>query len=226
MIFSNNYKRSSNSYNKSQSVMQQSVMQQSVMHQSVMQQSVMQQQLVRQPRVMPIQNYNYNPIPIAVRQPEPELPAVKLKWGRPIWTFFHVMAQKMKEEHFNNIISGFMQMITSICSVLPCPVCSKHATEYINSVNVNNIRTKQDLINFFYTFHNVVNKRKNYPTFSREAVVSTYENANVYYVIKEFMFHFEDKQKSSKLIVDDFMRRRVVPQVKSWINSNIQYFNP
>jgi hypothetical protein len=211
MIFSNNYKRSSNSYNKSQTAMQQ---------------SAMQQQLVRQPRVMPIQIYNYTPIPIAVRRPEPELPVVKLKWGRPIWTFFHVMAQKMKEEYFTNIIGGFMQMITSICSVLPCPVCSKHAMEYINSVNVNNIRTKQDLINFFYTFHNVVNKRKNYPTFSREAVISTYENANIYYVIKEFMFHFEDKHKSSKLIVDDFMRRRVVPQVKSWINSNIQYFNP
>ena len=212
MIFSNNYNRSSNSYNKSQTAMQQSAMQH--------------QQLIQQPRVMPIQIYNYTPNPIAVRRTEPESPVVKLKWGRPIWTFFHVMAQKMKEEYFNSIIGGFMQMITSICSVLPCPVCSKHAMEYINSVNVNNIRTKQDLINFFYTFHNVVNKRKNYPVFSREAVISTYENTNIYYVLKEFMFHFEDKHKSSKLIVDDFMRRRVVPQIKSWINSNIQYFNP
>ncbi len=27
-------------------------------------------------------------------------PPVKLKWGKPIWTFFHTMAQKMRGEYF------------------------------------------------------------------------------------------------------------------------------
>jgi len=132
----------------------------------------------------------------------------------------------MNEEHFHLIIGGFMQMITSICSVLPCPVCSKHAIEYLNSKNTNNIRSKQELIQFFHAFHNSVNERKGYPIFPLESVVSTYENANTYAVIREFMFHFEDRHRSAKLIVDDFMRRRIVPQVKTWINTNIQYFKP
>jgi hypothetical protein len=160
------------------------------------------------------------------RQMVQDPPPVKLKWGKPIWTFFHVMAQKMRSEYFQLIIGDFMRIISLICNVLPCPVCSKHAIEYINSVNINNIRTKDDLRQFFYVFHNTVNKRKGYPIFSQDAVVSTYENMNTFLVCKEFMYHFEDKQRSTKLITDDFIRRRTVPQVKMWINANIQYFEP
>ena len=159
-------------------------------------------------------------------QDPPPPPPVKLKWGKPIWTFFHVMAQKMRSEYFHLIIGDFMRIISLICNVLPCPVCSKHAMEYINSINVNNIRNKDDLRQFFYVFHNTVNKRKGYPIFSQDAVVSTYENMNTFLVCKEFMYHFEDRQRSSKLITDDFIRRRTIPQVKMWINTNIKYFDP
>ena len=151
-------------------------------------------------------------------------PPVKLKWGKPIWTFFHTMAQKIRAEYFHLIIGDFLKMIMSVCSVLPCPVCSKHAMEYIRSVNVNNIRTKEQLIDFFHAFHNSVNQRKRYPIFPRESVDAEYTSKNTYYVIHEFMYHFEDKQRSAKLIVDDFLRRRIVPEVKTWINTNIQYF--
>jgi hypothetical protein len=152
-------------------------------------------------------------------------PPVKLKWGKPIWTFFHTMAQKMRDEYFHLIIGDFMRIISSICSVLPCPVCSKHAMEYINASNVHNIRTKEQLIDFFHAFHNSVNQRKGYPIYPRESVVAEYSDKNTYYVIREFMYHFEDNQRSAKLIVDDFLRRRIAPQVKTWINANIQYFD-
>lgn len=198
MIFSNNYRKSSVSYHKTQ----------------------------MQLNSIPIQYNNPTRIQSVSPEPIPAAPIVKLKWGKPIWTFFHVMSQKMKDEYFTLLIGGFMKMIVSICSVLPCPVCSKHAIEYINSVNINNIRTKNNLIDFFYNFHNAVNMRKGYPMFRREDVVSTYENANTYAVIREFMFHFEDRQRSTKLIVDDFLRRRATPEIKTWINTHIQYFNP
>jgi hypothetical protein len=200
MFFSNNYRKSSVSYQKTQMQMQMNS--------------------------IPIQYSNPARIQQVSPEPTPPVPQVKLKWGKPIWTFFHTMAQKMKDEYFTVLIGGFMKMIVSICSVLPCPVCSKHAIEYINSININNIRSKNDLINFFYNFHNVVNKKKGYPMFRREDVIKTYENANTYAVIQEFMFHFEDKQRSSKLIVDDFLRRRVTPEIKTWINTHIQYFSP
>ncbi len=196
MIFSNNYKKSSLSYQKSQMLMNNI-----------------------KPYIVPAPS-----APLMPSVPAPSS-SVKLKWGKPIWTFFHVMAQKMKDEYFHILISGFMQMIVSICSILPCPICSKHAIEYINSTNINNIRSKTDLIDFFHRFHNAVNQRKGYPLFNRENVVATYENLSTYLVIREFMFHFEDHHRSAKLMAEDFIRRRVIPQVKTWINTNIQYFD-
>jgi len=100
-------------------------------------------------------NIKPNFAPASVQAPVPTVApsapssSIKLKWGKPIWTFFHVMAQKMKDEYFHILISGFMQMIVSICSILPCPICSKHAIDYINSINIGNIRSKTDLIDFF-----------------------------------------------------------------------------
>jgi len=62
-----------------------------------------------------------------------------MKWGKPIWTFFHVTAQKMKSEYFTAIIKDYFNYIVLICSVLPCPVCSDHASQYMRSININNI---------------------------------------------------------------------------------------
>ena len=207
MIFSNNYRKTSLSYQKSQMIMNNN-----------------------KPYITPIAVPTLTPsapkAPGSSSNSSPSAPnPVKLKWGKPIWTFFHVMAQKMKDEHFHILIPGFMQMIVSICSILPCPICSKHAIEYINSTNINNIRSKTDLIDFFHRFHNAVNQRKGYAFFPRENVVATYENLSTYLVIREFMFHFEDRHRSTKLMAEDFLRRRVVPQVKTWINTNIQYFD-
>lgn len=199
MIFSNNYRRTSLSYQKSQMIMNNI-----------------------KPYIAPVVAV---PTPVVTPPTLTPSSSVKLKWGKPIWTFFHVMAQKMKDEHFHILIPGFMQMIVSICSILPCPICSKHAIEYINSTNINNIRSKTDLIDFFHRFHNAVNQRKGYAFFPRENVVATYENLSTYLVIREFMFHFEDRHRSAKLMAEDFLRRRVVPQVKTWINTNIQYFD-
>jgi hypothetical protein len=28
-----------------------------------------------------------------------------MKWGRPIWTFFHVLSKKIKDEYFNLVIN-------------------------------------------------------------------------------------------------------------------------
>lgn len=149
----------------------------------------------------------------------------KMKWGRPIWTFFHVSAHKMKPEYFNLIIKEYLNFIVLVCNTLPCPVCSSHASDYLRSINLNNIKTKDDLINLFFTFHNSVNLRKGVQVLSREEAPS-YENANTIIAIKMFVNAFEDKSRSVKLMADDLVRMRIVEKFKNWINANIQYFNP
>lgn len=167
------------------------------------------------------------PVPMQVVAPPPQVQDAlpKMKWGRPIWTFFHVMAQKMKPEYFQMVIKEFIRFILLICATLPCPICSTHASEYMRSINMNNIRSKNDLIHLFYNFHNVVNQRKGYAVLQRDQIPA-YENANTVIVIKDFVRAFEDKSRAMKLMADDLSRARISGQLKFWINGNLQYFDP
>ena len=149
----------------------------------------------------------------------------KMKWGRPIWTFFHVMANKIKPEYFNLVIKPYLNFVLLICGTLPCPICSTHASEYMRAINLNNIRSKDDLMDLFYSFHNVVNQRKGYPILQKDQIPK-YETANTIVAIKDFMRAYEDKSRSIKLMADDLARSRIATQLKNWINANIQYFDP
>lgn len=149
----------------------------------------------------------------------------KMKWGRPIWTFFHVTAEKIKPEFFGIVIREYLNYIVLICNILPCPICSQHASEYMRSINLNNIKTKDDLINLFFNFHNVVNVRKGYPVLAKNSIPA-YNQLNTVSVIQQFMVAFEDKSRSMKLMADDIARARIVGKLKFWINGNIQYFDP
>ena len=149
----------------------------------------------------------------------------KMRWGRPIWTFFHVTAEKIKPEFFGIVIREYLNYIVLICNILPCPICSQHASEYMRSININNIKTKDDLINLFLNFHNVVNVRKGYPVLAKNSIPA-YNQLNTVSVIQQFMVAFEDKSRSMKLMADDIARARIVGKLKFWINGNIQYFDP
>ena len=152
--------------------------------------------------------------------------AAKMKWGKPIWTFFHLLAHKVKDEDFATIRLELLNTIFSICTVLPCPVCSEHAKRYLQAINFNNIRTKQDLKIMLSNFHNDVNKRKGYPIFNTENLNETYDGMNFVNAINLFIYHFEDKHRSAKLMADDMMRKQISVNVKKWIMQNIQHFSP
>jgi hypothetical protein len=172
-----------------------------------------------------------NSMPIRpLPHPKPQVMVVenstpKMRWGRPIWTFFHVTAEKIKPEFFGIVIREYLNYIVLICNILPCPICSQHASEYMRSINLNNIKTKDDLINLFFNFHNVVNVRKGYPVLAKNSIPA-YNQLNTVSVIQQFMVAFEDKSRSMKLMADDIARARIVGKLKFWINGNIQYFDP
>jgi hypothetical protein len=150
----------------------------------------------------------------------------KMKWGKPIWTFFHLLAHKVKDEDFNAIRSELLNTIYSICSVLPCPICSEHAKRFLQAINFNNIRTKQDLKYMICNFHNDVNKRKGYAIFNANTLDEMYDGMNFVDAINQFIFHFEDKHRSAKLMADDMMRAQISLTVKNWIKKNIHHFSP
>ena len=165
--------------------------------------------------------------PVQTIQEVPEDPAKKkMKWGEPIWFFFHTIAEKVKPESFKIIRMELLQLITSVCRNLPCPTCSQHATTYLENINLNLIQTKEHLIEFFYTFHNEVNKRKGFAQFPRELLREKYSKANTINIINHFLMNLLDKSYSIRMIADDFHRKRLVEQIKKWLTNNLQHFQP
>jgi hypothetical protein len=149
----------------------------------------------------------------------------RIKWGRPTWRFFHILAHKIKPEHFKQVRKDMLDTIYSICCTLPCPVCSEHAKQYMNAINFNTIQTKEDLKDMLFNFHNAVNVRKNYAPFNREELDATYNEFNTIAVAREFMFYYKDRNRSIKLVADDMMRAKIAVNVQNWFNGVYQFMD-
>lgn len=175
--------------------------------------------------VRPITQIHKSPTVETIKEVQEDPAKKKMKWGEPVWFFFHTLAEKIKPERFSAVRLGLLQLITNICRNLPCPTCSQHATTYLASINMNNIQTKEQLIDLLYIFHNEVNKRKGFAQFPRELLHEKYSKANTANIINYFLLHFLDKSYSIRMIADDFHRKRLVEDIKKWLNENLQHFN-
>jgi hypothetical protein len=156
----------------------------------------------------------------------PDLEPKKMKWGEPTWFLFHTLAYKLKDEYFQKLRVEFMDIIYSICANLPCPMCAGHAVDYLKSNNYYMIRSKQDLINMLFKFHNEVNKKKGFSIFPYEELEAKYSSAVTKNIIFNFIIHYQDKHKSIHMIANDMFRSRQVVILKEWFNNNFVYFDP
>lgn len=149
-----------------------------------------------------------------------------MKWGEPTWFFFHTIAEKVKEEKFDSIRKELLNLVYSICANLPCPDCASHASEYMRGINFNAIKTKQNLKDLFFNFHNVVNEKKGFEKFPYDKLDEKYSKAIFVNIVQNFLIHFQNKHSSIHMIANDLHRNRVVEQIKSWLQENIVHFNP
>jgi len=144
------------------------------------------------------------------------------KWGPPVWTLFHCLADKIKEEKFRELGPQLFLLLKKICSNLPCPDCSMHATLFLSKVNFNYIKTKEDFKNMIYIFHNMVNKRKNKPMFN-VTDLTVYSNINLINAFNKFVDVYHT-HGNMKLLADSFQRKLIVKDIKSWVMKNYNNF--
>jgi hypothetical protein len=160
----------------------------------------------------------------ASHTPQIEPKKKAMKWGEPTWFMFHTLAEKIKPEYFPVMRDELLNIVLTICSNLPCPDCARHAKQYMNGVNFNAIRSKDDLRILFHRFHNEINMKKGFPLFPFDELSDKYSKANTVNIIHYFMMHFEDKHTSFRMIADDLHRARICSQLRAWFSKNIGYF--
>lgn len=145
------------------------------------------------------------------------------KWGPNIWFFFHTLAEKIKEDQFEQYKYQLVGVIKNICRALPCPDCSQHATTFWRKVNENGIRNKNDLRNLLFIFHNKVNLRTNKPLYPKEKL-DIYKSNNVITAYNYFIKVYHTKG-NMKLIGDSFQRNLIMKDTKEWLMKNIHLFD-
>lgn len=90
------------------------------------------------------------------------------EWGPKVWKFIHTFINHMSEDFFQREKRTVCNYLLQTVRNLPCPHCSLHAKQYTKRVTHANFKTKKDLEEYFFTFHNNVNKRLNKVEFKRE----------------------------------------------------------
>lgn len=145
-------------------------------------------------------------------------------WGPAVWTLFHTLIEHLNEEAYPKIYQYLVLHIQRICKFLPCPECSQDATRYLTKVNLNNNKTKLELKNALYLFHNYVNAKKRKRLFNY-ANINIYQKYKVIPVVNNFLLNYNTKG-NMKLLTESFQRSFVLNEFKKWLSGNIRVFMP
>ena len=148
-----------------------------------------------------------------------------MTWGAPVWTFLHTICEKIKEEEFNNIKGELFEIIVKVCSNLPCPECTRHASEYMKKINFNKITCKRELKLMLYTFHNSVNQRKNVKEYPLIELDNKYGSVNTIEVFNKFAINLEYKRSYVHVVLGETQRKSTVKKIKQWLIDNLHIFN-
>jgi len=146
-------------------------------------------------------------------------------WGPPHWDFFHTFSENIHESVYPQMGPVLFLFFVRICRHLPCPECSAHASRFLGKIKVSSLRTKTDLKNLMYVFHNFVNKRKNKPMFPQTELEHKYQKKNVVYVFKRFLSVFNTRGNMN-LLSESFQRDFVIRDLKLWFRNSIHHFLP
>ena len=145
-------------------------------------------------------------------------------WGRIIWIFFHTIAEKVDAEFFEENTEACLNIITSICQNLPCPICTMHAQLFLRRYNIKHIKTKEDFKKFLYIFHNHTNAitKKKRPTIE---ILDIYKRAIFDKVAIAFIKTYNNKSPLTRSYADKMHRRNLAKDIANFIKNNYRFFN-
>ena len=147
-----------------------------------------------------------------------------LLWWTYTWILFHTLAEKIKEEEFENEKENLIKYIRNICDVLPCPDCSSHATHLLKYYDYKFIKNKNDFKNFLFEFHNIVNKKRQINQ-QKTDILKIYEKAIFYKVLYSWKNVFNVNGVNSRMLTENMRRNRVKKDFITYINNNKHKFN-
>ena len=136
-------------------------------------------------------------------------------WGPAVWTLFHTLAEKLHQDAYAQVIPSMFSIIVQICKLLPCPECSRDASNFLAKIKLSDYKNKEEFKNMLYLFHNYVNAKKRKPLYNY-VNIDKYSKMNLSFVINDFILKYNTKG-NMKLIAESFQRSFVIKNFISWI---------
>jgi hypothetical protein len=144
-------------------------------------------------------------------------------WGPPIWTFFHTLAYKLDNPKFQLLHGEAFSLIKQICTLLPCPDCSEHATAFLNKIKGNEINSPSKFVNLFYLFQKSVNARKKKALYNYSNLIR-YKYIPIGVAFNNFVKIYNTKGNLN-LINESFRRTILIQNIKKWLNENLGFLH-
>lgn len=151
--------------------------------------------------------------------------ASREQWGNITWYLFHGIAEKIKEDKFSENKELIINIIKSICANLPCPECSDHATKTLNTINFNSINTRDELKDFLFKFHNIVNKRTNKEEYKKEELDKKYSIIIMPIIFNYFFKVYSINNKNEKMMMYTAFKNQFLSKLRKDLNKLIIHLN-
>lgn len=148
----------------------------------------------------------------------------KSVWGPATWEMIHCLVLKTNDIDNVNNIESIKNIISSICSNLPCPICSTHATSYLKTNFFSQINNIVNLRMFIFNFHNKVNQRLKKNGLDYSAHISKYNEIKLINVVNNFIKIY-NTNSGVTMILYSFHKKQLIQQIKSYFINNIKLYN-
>tara|TARA_Y100000589_G_scaffold60075_1_gene50772 strand:- start:546 stop:1100 length:555 start_codon:yes stop_codon:yes gene_type:complete len=149
--------------------------------------------------------------------------ATRSFWGTAVWYFFHTISCRINENFYNSNYEYIWGFIKKICHTLPCPYCQEHARKYISKISINQVRTKNQLKNVLFNFHNNVNSRIG-KRVENISILDKYNRANIKKIFDLFENRFFHSYIGRRQF-DDWIKNEVKSEYYSFYNKVRTNFN-
>jgi hypothetical protein len=139
-------------------------------------------------------------------------------WANPTWFFFHTLIEKIHPDQYSIIKNELLGQIKNICSILPCPDCANHATEYMKQIK-QPPPDKEGFKRMLYQFHNTVNVMTKKQLFRYEEM-EMYSRVNLTVCYSLFRREFVKKTYNPKMLMDSMNRTSYIKKLDIWMIQN------
>ena len=148
------------------------------------------------------------------------------QWSIPTWIFLHTLAERISDKFMKENNEEVLNIIKTICFILPCPTCREHATYFIKRIHHNQVKTKEDLKLLLFLFHNKVNQRLGKRIYKNKNL-SVYKNRRFDINTLNFLNAFSKKYNSRLLagfISQNSKRKTETLRISNWLKKNWKHF--